>query len=249
MSKLSSKPKISERKVRTETSIVEGDFNYMLYRMHGYNKQRVEGGWEYFYGSHWEFVDDEVEEKEIVEDEGGCLDLSNREMESLGEIIKWFSNNELDQIIKMDLSNNKIENLEELYRFKNLKELNLGSNNISEINNPESFSHIDHVIVVNNPIANNTKLPINFTRTEIATCDRCDAIISHEYVNEDDDSLCESCLDEYGEELKERIPPSKAFQEALSGPSKGGCIVTLVIMTLTVSFSVFHFFTFFLIFL
>lgn len=136
----------------------------------------------------------------------------------------------------MNLSNNRIESLDEISRFRNLVELNLDSNNISEIKNPESFSYIDNIIVVNNPIANNTELPKNFTQTEIANCDRCGTIISNEYVNDNGKSLCKSCIAEYKKELMERIPPSKEFQDALNGPPQRGCMLALlVIISLSIS--------------
>jgi hypothetical protein len=236
MSKITAKPKITERKVRILNKTVDGDFDFISYKMGGYKKRRVEDGWEYYYINRWEFVRDKVVEEEIVEEVGGYLDLSNREIETLDEIIHWFSNNELDQIKKMNLSNNKIANLNDLWRFRNLMELDLSSNYISEIKTPEDFSFIDNIIVLDNPISKIADLPKNYTRDKIVTCDLCGTTISYKYIDEDGKSLCESCLGEYTEELKERIPHSQAYLDALYGSPKRGCLgILLVIISLGVS--------------
>lgn len=94
--------------------------------------------------------------EEIVTQEGGELSLVNRNINSLQDIIYWFSDNELDEIRVLKLSNNKINNLEGINRFNSLEVLDISSNNITSLEIPslstERLISIDKIILSNNKI-------------------------------------------------------------------------------------------------
>ena len=236
MSNIISKPRISERRVRTITRTEDGDIPLIWLQMGGHQKVRVDDGWEVYNGSSWEFVRDEVVTEEIVYDEGGFLDLSNREIESSDDIIKWFSNNELDSIIRLDISNNKIQSLEGFERFRNLKELNLDCNNIFGVNDADRFLYIDNIIITNNPILqSNVKLPNNFTKTAIRPCMECGAKRSNSEQGQHL-TLCDKCYQKHkkkidDEAVHELLANNKTYQAMLQGPkNRGGCVLGLVIL-------------------
>lgn len=76
---------------------------------------------------------------ETVVQEGGELSLINRNLKSLSEITCWFSDNELNEITKLNLKNNNIYKLDQLERFSALKELNLSNNEFEDLNNNLKF--------------------------------------------------------------------------------------------------------------
>ena len=95
-------------------------------------------------------------DEEIVTQEEGELSLINRNINSLQDIIYWFSDNELDEIRVLNLSNNKIKNLEGIHRFKSLDVLDISNNNITSLEIPSLSSDIlisiDHIILSNNKV-------------------------------------------------------------------------------------------------
>ena len=72
---------------------------------------------------------------ETIVQEGGELSLINRNIKSFNELTYWFSDNELNEIIKLNLKNNNISKLEQLERFTSLRELNLSNNEFEYLNN------------------------------------------------------------------------------------------------------------------
>ena len=63
----------------------------------------------------------------------GSLDLENRNVNSLLEIISWFSNNELGKIKNLFLKGNNISSLEGLEKFYNAAQINLDENNFTNL--------------------------------------------------------------------------------------------------------------------
>lgn len=204
MSSIKGKPQISKREVKIEKTVVEGDINFFMYKQGGYKKHRVEGGWKYYTGTTWLFVPDEIVEDEIILDEGGLLDLSDRNVETLDEVFGWYSNNELDTILTLNLSNNSISDISDLKLLKHAKEVNLNSNSISDISDIDSLTYIQNIIVTNNPIAQSEiDLPISFTREEISACSQC-LYPRGRFELEVHENLCKSCYDEQKKEIDDK---------------------------------------------
>jgi hypothetical protein len=74
-----------------------------------------------------------VKEEKVVQ-EGGELSLVNRKIKNLEEITDWFSDNELNEITKLNLENNNLSDLKQLERFTSLRELNLSKNDFEKLN-------------------------------------------------------------------------------------------------------------------
>lgn len=71
---------------------------------------------------------------EIIEN---YLTLKYRKINSIIEVISWFSDSELDDIINLDLSNNNISSLDGLLRFQNLQVISLNNNKFENITDNE----------------------------------------------------------------------------------------------------------------
>jgi hypothetical protein len=114
----------------------------------------------------------EGDEYEITTDDGGELSLIDRGINSLQEIICWFSDNELKEVVTLDLSNNKIKDLKGIERFKNLQFLNLSHNLIEDtkyLSNINFQNNIRRINLSNNKIEiiNGLQLLTNGERGEI----------------------------------------------------------------------------------
>jgi hypothetical protein len=128
---LRTKPKISKQKTEKQRDV----------EPYVDNSGRVT----YYYGDKYD----------AITDEGGELFLIDRGINNLGEIIEWFSDNELSTVLKLKLNNNKINSLIGLERFTNLNELDLSQNLISDFNH---FDVVDSSLNLVDFKLNNNKL-------------------------------------------------------------------------------------------
>jgi len=74
-----------------------------------------------------------VKEERVVQ-EGGELSLVNRKIKNFEEITVWFSDNELNEITKLNLESNNLSELNQLERFTSIRNLNLSKNDFVSIN-------------------------------------------------------------------------------------------------------------------
>lgn len=222
---ISSKPKISEKKVEYTPGEISPHLSVLILLKTGKNsifenveKRRVHDGFEYFTGDGWSFVKDE----EIVVDEGGELSLCSRNISHFKQISEWFSDNELESIKRLILIDNEIVSFEGVEKFKNLIVLDLTSNFIREesiIKNTDRISFIDVIILKNNPI--NTiqiELPKNVVVNNVSKCSKCNSERT-EYMLSQFKELCKKCYDskvktEDFEKIKESILNDKNMQNA-----------------------------------
>jgi hypothetical protein len=93
--------------------------------------RRVEGGIECWTGSRWIFRPDTYHYS---------LALIERDIETLDEIVCWYSDNELQKIEELDISNNKIISLKGLNRLT-LEKLNLSKNDLTIIDYLPKFKY------------------------------------------------------------------------------------------------------------
>jgi len=63
----------------------------------------------------------------------GILKLTNRDIKSLDEITKWYSDNELNTIEELDLSDNNITSLKGIEKFSGAKSIKLSNNKITTL--------------------------------------------------------------------------------------------------------------------
>lgn len=89
------------------------------------------------------------EEYEVITDNGGELSLIDRGISKLGEIIEWFSDNELSEIITLNLTRNKIFNLEGIDRFSGVLEIDMSKNFIDDISQFKFFEEGSEFDVIN----------------------------------------------------------------------------------------------------
>lgn len=80
--------------------------------------------------------------EETVVQKGGELSLVNRKIKKIEEITVWFSDNELNEITKLNLERNNLSELNQLDRFQSLKKLNLSNNDFESLNKNLNLSKI-----------------------------------------------------------------------------------------------------------
>jgi hypothetical protein len=205
-SPLKSKPKISKRKTKITSKKREGSVGAMHWTGDYSTKRRVDGGFEMYDGLSWKFVPDEIEEEEEVINEGGELNLKNRGLTSLKEIVVWFSDNELSEIKRMDLTGNHIKDFEGINSFSNLTELDLSSNDINVLPTENQLSNkIHNIILKNNPIAKqvvdkNIKKSSKITIIETIPCSKCGC----KRTSEEEGSYGNYCWNCYKEKLNKK---------------------------------------------
>ncbi|CAN1560759.1 hypothetical protein MCEGE10_02629 [Flavobacteriaceae bacterium] len=78
--------------------------------------------------------------EETVVQEGGELSLINREIKTIDEVTNWFSDNELNEVIKLNLSKNKIIDIRNIERFSNLETIDLSQNKIIDFNSLKNLN-------------------------------------------------------------------------------------------------------------
>jgi len=81
------------------------------------------------------------------------LKITGKEIESLKEIIDWFTDSELESIRYLDLSNNDLQSLKGINKFKNAKIINLDFNNIQELNYLGEFNELKILSLSGNKIS------------------------------------------------------------------------------------------------
>ena len=153
----------------------------------------------------------EGDEYEITTDDGGELSLIDRGINSIQEIIVWFSDNELKEVVTLDLSNNKIKDLKGIERFKNLQSLNLSHNFIEDtkyLSNINYENNIRRINLSNNKIQiiNGLQLLTNGERGEI------DCIEFNFSNNENLQEISNSVIENLNAKSYNRFPVSFKFE-------------------------------------
>jgi|GEM_PF-3453993 len=248
-SNIKSKPVITQRKVKTTKTTVDGEFP-VTYRLGTFghektHKIRKDGGWDVYDGSRWTFVRDEETEEEEVLDEGGKLILKDRGIKSLDEIISWFSDHELESIKYLDLSNNNISNLNGINKFSRAKEIILDGNSFTNLvfsDNQNKVTFSGNIILTNNPISEkdtSTEVPNNVILTSVPKCKTCkksrnkSELETAIRVGEPD--ICSSCRRkkekaESDARVKEMVFNDPQLKAVYTGPKKGPCFIATVAM-------------------
>jgi len=96
----------------------------------------------------WEFIPFEYRKNSG----GGILSLTNKQLNSVKELLDWYTDDELLLIKTLDLSVNNIKKIDELNKLKNLEYLILSENKIEIIPSFDQLKQLRHLDISNNPI-------------------------------------------------------------------------------------------------